>query len=155
MNDYLQQPLVLVIDDDPDVLGEVATALAHAGYASHCCGTVETAIQSARSTAPDLIICDTSLDGHSGLWLCQQIKQDDALRNVPVMFLSDGQSPDVIRRTHDIGGTYYLRKPFETDVLMELVDKALWTPELVRRPRAVAPAVGSGRQAVKSSPVVG
>jgi len=133
MNDYQQQPLILVIDDEPEVLGEVAAVMNGAGYACHCCGTAEAAIQSARSTTPDLIICDINLDGRSGLELCEQIKQDDALCDVPVMFLSGAQIPDIIRRSHAVGGAYYLRKPFDPDVLMELVDKALWMPHLVSR----------------------
>lgn len=131
MNDYLQQPLILVIDDEPDVLGEVAAVLTGAGYACNCCGTAEAALQVARSTTPDLIISDINLDGESGLDLCEEIKRAEALSDVPVMFLSGAQVPDIIRRSHAVGGTYYLRKPFDPDVLMELVDKALWMPHLV------------------------
>ena len=133
MNDYLQQPLILVIDDEPEVLGEVAAVLSGAGYACHCCGTAEAALQAARSTTPDLIISDINLDGQSGLELCEEIKRADALSDVPVMFLSGAKVPDIIRRSHAVGGTYYLRKPFDPDVLMELVDKALWMPHLVTR----------------------
>ena len=134
MNNYQQQqPLILVIDDEPDVLGDVAAILASAGYASHCCGTAEAAIRFARSTAPDLILCDINLDGHSGLELCERIKEDEALKEIPVMFLSGAQVPDIIRRSHAVGGTYYLRKPFDPEVLMELIDKALWMPHLVNR----------------------
>ncbi|MBI2479174.1 MAG: response regulator [Planctomycetia bacterium] len=52
--------------------------------------------------------------------------------DVPVLFVSSAQMPDIIRRTHDAGGTYYLRKPFDPDVLIELVGKALWMPHLVK-----------------------
>jgi CheY-like chemotaxis protein len=47
------------------------------------------------------------------------------------MFLSGAQIPDVIRRAHAAGGVYYLRKPFDPPVLLELVDKALWVPHVV------------------------
>jgi CheY-like chemotaxis protein len=50
--------------------------------------------------------------------------------NTPVMFLSGTQVPDIIRRTHGAGGTYYLRKPFDGMVLLELIDKALASPRL-------------------------
>jgi CheY-like chemotaxis protein len=46
------------------------------------------------------------------------------------MFLSGAQIPDIIRRSHAAGGTYYLRKPFDPEVLVELVQKALWMPHL-------------------------
>jgi CheY-like chemotaxis protein len=78
---------------------------------------------------PDLIICDTHLGLQSGLELCDKIKAEPPLRDVPLMFLSASQMPDIIRRHHEAGGgAYHLRKPFDPDVLMKLVDRALWAP---------------------------
>jgi CheY-like chemotaxis protein len=126
-----EQPLVLVVDDEPAVLGEVSSALTEAGLSCHCCTSAEAALAKARECAPDLIISDISLGERSGLDLCEQIRQEAALVGVPVMFLSGAQIPDIIRRSHAAGGTYYLRKPFDPDVLVELVNKALWMPHLV------------------------
>ena len=146
MNDFHhQQPLILVIDDEADVLGEVAAILAGAGYTCHCSSTADAAVRFARSTTPDLIISDINLDGRSGLELCEQIKQDKALKDVPVMFLSGAQIPDIIRRSHAVGGTYYLRKPFDPEVLVELVEKALWMPHLVGTHVGRKTAVGAGQ----------
>ena len=128
MTNYPPQPVVLVIDDDPQVLSEVAAVLNPAGCVCQCCNTPEAAVRLAHSTVPDLIICDMHLDGRSGLDVCDEIKADPPLRDVPLMFLSATQIPDIIRRIHDAGGAYHLRKPFDPDVLMELVDKALWSP---------------------------
>lgn len=131
MNCSKQPPSILVIDDEPNVLQEVAAILQSAGYACQCCATSEAAVAFARANPPDLIISDINLNGRSGLALCEQIKEDPALHSVPVMFLSGAQIPDIIRRSHAAGGTYYLRKPFDPEVLLELVDKALWMPHLV------------------------
>jgi len=144
MTHFQQQPMILVIDDEPDVLGEVAAILSGAGYACHCSSTAEAAVEFAQKTAPDLIISDINLEGHSGLELCERIKQHQALADVPVMFLSGAQIPDIIRRSHAVGGTYYLRKPFDADVLLELVDKALWMPHLVGSRLRRTPAVAAG-----------
>ncbi len=54
------------------------------------------------------------------------------MSDVPLMFISSSQRPDIIRRTHEAGGAYYLRKPFDPEVLIELVNKALWMPHLVK-----------------------
>lgn len=126
MNSFPQQPLVLVIDDEPEVLGQVAAVLGGAGYATRCCGSPDAALELARGNTPDLIISDVNPGGQSGLELCERMKADPALADVPVMFLSATQIPDIIRRSDSLGGTYHLRKPFDSDVLMELVDKALW-----------------------------
>jgi len=128
---YRKQPMILVIDSELEVLGELAAVLSGAGYACHCSNSAQAAMQFAKDNSPDLIISDVNLGGHSGLELCEQIKQDESLADVPVMFLSGAQTPDIIRRSHAAGGSYYLRKPFDPEVLLELVDKALWMPHLV------------------------
>ncbi len=136
-------PLILVIDDEPHVLDEVAAVMAELGYSCHGCTTADEAVQFVESTTPDLIISDINLAGHSGLELCEQLKHGEALRDVPVMFLSGAQIPDIIRRSHAVGGVYYLRKPFDPEVLTDLVDKALWMPHLVGQ-RRVRHSMGSG-----------
>jgi CheY-like chemotaxis protein len=138
---HIQQEasVILIVDDEQQVLDGVETVLSVAGYECCCCTTAETAISLAKSIGPALIISDINLQGHSGLEMCEQIKEDPAMADVPVMFLSGAQIPDIIRRSHAVGGTYYLRKPFDPEVLVELVDKALWMPHLVSN-RAAANA---------------
>ena len=132
MNSSRQRsPLILVVDDQAEVLDEVTSVLSSAGFTCQCCTTAEDAIALAKSNPPDLIISDTNLKGHSGLEMCERIKEAEALKEVPVMFLSGAQTPDIIRRSHAVGGTYYLRKPFDAEVLIELINRALGTPALV------------------------
>lgn len=133
MQENRKHALVLVIDEGPDVLGNVASALDRVGYTCHCCETAEAAIRFAQTCVPDLILSDINLNGVSGLELCQQIKQDPSLALVPVMFLSGAQTPDIIRRSNGVGGAYYLRKPFDPEVLVQLVGKALRMPGGVKR----------------------
>ncbi len=125
------QAVILAIDDEAQVLGEVAQALSNTGYAYHCCSTAEAAREQAREIRPDLIISDINLGTDNGLELIEQMKRDQELADVPVIFLSGAQIPNIIRRAHAAGGTYYLRKPFDPEVLIELVEKALWMPHLV------------------------
>ena len=69
-----------------------------------------------------------SLQGLSGPELCEQIKRNEALAQVPVMFLSAGQIPDIIRRRDGRQASYYLRKPFAREVLAELVEQSIGAP---------------------------
>lgn len=133
ITEYLsaEKPTVLVIDDDPDIVASLARILTTAGYNSMCCHDYDGAIDSVRDNTPDLIISDINIAGQSGLRLCETIKRDMGMGQVPVIFLSGAQIPDIIRRSHEAGGTYYLRKPFDPQVLLELVDKALWMPHLI------------------------
>jgi CheY-like chemotaxis protein len=139
----LGQPLILVVDDEDSVLNEVTNAMSGTDYECQCCNTAEAAIEFAKANPLDLMISDINLDGHSGLEMCEKIKEDPRLKDVPVMFLSGAQIPDIIRRSHAVGGTYYLRKPFDPDVLMELIDKALWMPHLVEQKAALCQAAAA------------
>ena len=139
----LQQPTILVVDDEREVLDEVAAVLTGAGFACRCCTTAEAALEEAAGASFDLIVSDINLHGHSGLEMCEQLRQQETLGDVPVMFLSGAQIPDIIRRAHAAGGAYYLRKPFDPEVLVELVNKALWMPHLATAHAVQREAVGT------------
>ncbi len=126
-----EQPLILVVDHQPEMLAELATVLSAAGYRCRLCRAAADALAAAEDEVPDLILSDVHLEGTNGLELCEKIKELPALEDVPVMFLSATQIPDIIRRSHALGGSYYVRKPFDAAVLLELIDKALWLPALV------------------------
>jgi CheY-like chemotaxis protein len=102
-----------------------------AGYQRHCARDTQVALKAARTLPLDLIICDVLLGSESGLDLCRHIHKQPGCTDVPVMFVSSQQLPDIIRRTYEAGAAYYLRKPFDPEVLIELVSKALWMPHLV------------------------
>jgi CheY-like chemotaxis protein len=123
--------VILVIDDDPATVTGIVALLSMAGYECHEARNRAAALSAARSLALDLIICDANLAGESGLELCRQVRQQPGMDDVPVMFMSSAQIPDIVRRSHEAGAAYYLRKPFDPEVLLELVGKALWMPHLV------------------------
>ena len=121
-----KRPLVLVIDAETDVLEEVNKVLTAAEFECCCCTTADEAIAAAELNPPDLIICDLNLHGEAAAETCRRIKRQPGLEQVPVMFLSAAQRPDIIRRSHATGdGAYCLRKPFAPKVLVELIDHAL------------------------------
>jgi len=60
------------------------------------------------------------------------IRQHEEKSDLPVMYVSTGQSSGVIRRVHDFGAAFHLKKPIDEPVMIELVGKALWMPHLVR-----------------------
>ncbi len=119
---------ILVIDDEAEVLTHIAGILAEAGYSCHCALDSREAHEAVAKATPDMIIADVNLAGQSGLTICEQLKLDAGLCEVPLMFLSAGQVPDIIRRSHAAGGRYYLRKPFDAPVLLQLIEKALRVP---------------------------
>jgi DNA-binding response OmpR family regulator len=124
--------IILIVDSDPVLLTGTAAVLHTAGYECHCARDMQAALKAARTLSLDLIICDVLLGSESGLDLCRHVRKVPGCVDVPVMFVSSQQLPDIIRRSYEAGGAYYLRKPYDPEVLIELVSKALWMPHLVR-----------------------
>ena len=120
-----EQPLILVVDNEQEVLDATAAVLTGAGFACRCCRSVDAAITTAAASLPDLIISDVALPEMSGVEMCERIQRSEGLAEVPVMFLSAAQTPDIIRRRDGRGGAYYVRKPPAPQVLLELVEKSL------------------------------
>ena len=133
MNALANEPaVILIVDEDPLTLTGVAAVLNMAGHECHCARDRVAAMKAACSQALDLIICDVNLAAESGLDLCRDLRRVPGVEDVSLMFISASQGPDIVRRSHEAGGAYYLRKPFDPDVLIELVNKALWMPHLVQ-----------------------
>jgi DNA-binding response OmpR family regulator len=133
MNPLASPPAeILIVDADPYTLLGTAAVLDMAGYVCHCARDSQAALKAARTLGLDLVICDVNLEAESGLAVCRELRLSPGMQDVPVMFVSATQLPDIVRRSHEAGAAYYLRKPFDPDVLVELVGKALWLPHLVK-----------------------
>jgi len=133
MNPISPEPAeILLVDDDPLALASAATALDAAGHMVYQASDRIAALKIARTEALDLVICDLNLNGDNGLELSRELRRLPGMQDVPVMFISRTQLPDIVRRSHEAGAAYYLRKPLDPEVLTDLVGKALWLPHLVQ-----------------------
>ncbi len=119
---------ILLVDHDPAVLAQLAELLAEAGFRCPAAGDAETAFRLIGDMIPDLIIAETQFGLLAGTVLCEELKARAGLPDVPAMFLSSAQGPDVIRRPHGSGAAYHVRKPFDGTVLLSLVEQVLHLP---------------------------
>lgn len=118
-----RQTLILLVDSQPEVLREASQALSAAGHLCHACRTGTEALEFVQTATPDLIVTSVNLQGSSGLDLFRHLQNALERKDIPGMFLSGIQTPDVIRRSQPTGGAYYLRKPLDVHVLTTLVNK--------------------------------
>ena len=124
---------ILVVDRDHDSAQRMRTALLHEGFRCQSSSSAAAALTHARQQLPSLMIVDTHLDACSGFDLVENIKDNYPRHDIPVIYISDSQTGDMLAESRDAGGLYFLSKPIDPSVLLELVDKALWMPHLVRR----------------------
>jgi len=125
---------VLLVDDDRDLVQLLSMRLQSAGYCVEAAYSGEEALAKVAVVRPLAVITDLCMEGMDGMALFQRIHgQDPAL---PVIVLTaHGTIPDAVQATQQ-GVFGYLTKPFESDELLELVERAIsFRPE---EPAAVA-----------------
>jgi CheY-like chemotaxis protein len=116
---------VLIIDDDPDQAFCVARGLESQGFNALTAGSGRLGLSLARSDRPDLIVLDLRLPDLDGLDICRELADSSTTSEVPIIILSGLELANVVRCARAAGCRYYLRKPFDPNVLLALVELAL------------------------------
>lgn len=110
---------ILIIDDDPDTINLMQAILKKRGYQIATALQETQAYQQLNQFQPDLILLDVLLSGVDGRIICQQIKNDEHLRHIPVIIFSG--HPGAQRNIKDFGADDFLAKPFREQDLLEKI----------------------------------
>lgn len=127
---------ILVIDDDPSMLALVKRELEKAGYGVLLAEDGIVGGRLALNASPDLVLVDVDMPYLNGYELVEAMKADPATRHMPVVFLTADRH--VEERTRQLKAEAYLKKPLNTDLLVEVV--ALFTNGTVISQHATVPA---------------
>ncbi len=108
-----QEPTILIVDDEPVNVRLLQTILELGGYRVIAAHEGAAAIELARASLPDLIFLDIMLPQIDGFEVCKRMKEDPALREIPVIFVSAlGDTIDKVR-AFSVGGVDYVTKPIQ------------------------------------------
>ena len=105
-------PNILIVDDTPANVLLLVRMLETRGYTTRTvlCGRL--ALQAARAEPPDLILLDIAMPEMNGYEVCEQLKADETLKDIPVIFISAlSETIDKVKAFH-AGGVDYVTKPF-------------------------------------------
>ncbi len=113
-------PTIIAIDDSVDVLLSIGATL-EPDYDIRVARSGEEGLALAAELHPDLILLDINMPGMDGFETCRRLQQDQALKNIPVIFLTslDRQEDEV--RCFETGGVDFVTKPFSPIVLRSKV----------------------------------
>jgi PAS domain S-box-containing protein len=124
-------PLVLVVDDEPSVCEVVCTLLEEWGYRPVPVHDGETAVAEALRLSPDAILLDVMMPGMDGRGTLAALKADPRTSAIPVVVLS---ALVPIAAMLDDGAASWVNKPFDIDVLLGALERAVgrgWKPARV------------------------
>ena len=111
----MKKPVVLVVDDEPQILRVMRASLPIRGYEVLTASSGEEALNQLGKQVPDLVILDLAMPEMSGLEVCRRIRE---FSTVPIIILSaKGSESDKVAAL-DLGADDYVTKPFGMDELL-------------------------------------
>ncbi len=114
----MTSPLVLVVDDDPDILEAICDILEAEGYRVARARHGEEALERVEAQRPDVILLDLMMPVMDGVAFAQALRLRPAVSDVPIVVISADGNP---QRAAAVGATGYLAKPFDIEALLTQV----------------------------------
>ncbi len=130
-----QNPIILCVDDEEANLKLLDNILTPRGYNVVSAASGKDALQKIKSQDVDLILLDIMMPLMDGFEVCRQIKDDQKLRNIPVIMITALTAKE--DRIHGIesGAEEFLSKPFDKKEVLARINSLLKVKKTQRRPR--------------------
>jgi CheY-like chemotaxis protein len=116
---------ILIIEDDPLSLELYDDLLQSFGYATLLATNGEAALALARSTRPDLILCDIRLPSLGGVEIMKQLKAEPDLRHIPIIAATIFSSAGHCERFLEAGFDGYIAKPIIPEVFIQQIESVI------------------------------
>lgn len=120
-----KKDLILIVDDNIKNLEVLTKICKDEGYLLSLAQDGPTALEQLKSITPDLILLDIMMPEMSGLELCRTIKQNDKLKDIPIIFVTAKTQMEDLVEGFNAGGVDYITKPFNRIELMVRVKNHL------------------------------
>lgn len=120
---------ILLVDDDPDaiqLLGRILREVGNLRFAT----SGEDALRLIHESPPDVVLLDAEMPGMSGFEVCEAIKADPLLADVPVVFVSSHTEPLFEISGFDLGAADFIAKPVSAPLFLARVKTQLRIKQL-------------------------
>jgi CheY-like chemotaxis protein len=107
---------VMVVDDEPDIRYLLRLTLELAGYGVVEAAHGEAALEQVRRSLPQIVLTDRMMPRMNGGELIERLRADERTKAIPIVMISGTQGAQP-------GADAFLRKPFDPDELIVLVDR--------------------------------
>jgi sigma-B regulation protein RsbU (phosphoserine phosphatase) len=124
---------ILVVDDMPSNLRLLSQTLAEKGYGVRTVTSGPRALESARTSPPDLILLDVRMPDMDGYEVCVHLKEDERTADIPIIFISALDQVEDKVQAFQFGGVDYITKPFQVEEVLARTETHLALHRLQER----------------------
>ncbi|MBM4135374.1 MAG: response regulator [Nitrospira sp.] len=121
---------LLLADDSVTIQKVVELILTEEGFEIKTTNNGEEALSLIPSFMPDVILADIEMPKLNGYQLCEKIKQDPSMRDVPVILLAGAFEPINKKLAQQVKADDFIIKPFESQELINKIRAALESPHI-------------------------
>ena len=119
----MTSPLISIIDDDDALCSSLVDLMRSIGYRAEPYYSAETFLTSADLLNSQCVVADVSMPGMSGLDLVRKLHEQSIM--TPVILITALTGKHLDDEAISVGAHSLLRKPFKTNVLLDLIERSL------------------------------
>ncbi len=116
---------ILLVEDEPTLRQSVKNHLVRRGFDVDATSDSESGIRAVKGHLPDLVFVDLQLPRESGYEVCEILRNELRLKELPIVLMGETNSPEARAFAEEAGADRYLNKPFTLRQLDALVDALL------------------------------
>ena len=116
------EKIVLIVDDDEKLSKMLAFLFMAKGFKVESANSGPAAFEVLERIKPSIVILDIMMPGMDGFEVCEKVKGDPILKDIPVIILSALSSEENREKSVSLGAYAYFEKPFKS---AELVSRAV------------------------------
>lgn len=121
---------LLLADDSITIQKVVGIIFATGDYQLTTVNNGDEALEKVRQFTPDIALIDTSMPGKNGYEVCQAMRQDPRLKQVPILLMTGAFEPFDEEKARQCGADDFITKPFESQQLISKVTDLLASPRI-------------------------
>ncbi len=130
MGEGRSQPLVLIIEDQPDIVDLIDLILQRGGYQVLRAYNGTEGLELTRKHKPDVVLLDVMVPGLDGWEYHAAVRDDPELRHIPIIYVTARASAEERLRALDVeGAAAYIIKPFSPKELLQTIEYVLKHPD--------------------------
>ncbi len=116
---------ILIIEDEPEQIQLISMRLKANGYEVISAETAKGGLKVAEEESPDLILLDILLPDMNGLEVAESLKSGNMTKEIPIVAITAVGTPDIEEQCKNVGIAGFLRKPYESEDLVNKIKEQL------------------------------
>jgi len=123
----MNQKSILLVDDDSLIIALYKNVFAKTNYVINTASNGKEAIAQAKSVKPDLILLDLMMPNMNGVEVLRALKKDDAIKNIPVIILTNySEKPEYVEHAKKLGAyAFFLKSEMDPREILEKAKEAI------------------------------